>query len=85
MAGIDKTYVSAIQLKEAIEWCKNIGECTLENGFKFKPINFIYGYNDFDNPNFDWDCKEYVLWNTPIWFDRWLWLNCPLFFVKERM
>lgn len=85
MAGIDKTYVTAIQLKEAVEWCKNIGECTLENRFKFKPINFIYGYNDFDNPNFDWNCKEYILWNTPIWFDRWLWLNCPLSFVRERI
>ena len=42
MAGIDKTYVTAIQLKEAIEWCKSIGECTLENGYKFKPIDFIY-------------------------------------------
>ena len=26
-----------------------------------------------------------VLWNTPMWFDRWLWLNCPLSFIKERI
>ena len=25
MAAIDRTYVTAVQLKEAIEWCKNIG------------------------------------------------------------
>ena len=41
MASIDKTYVNKTELLEAINWCKNIGEVTLENGYKFYPLNFI--------------------------------------------
>ena len=84
MAAIDNTYVTAQELKEAIAWAKEVGTCTLDNGYKFKPFNFII-YNDLDNPDFDWNREEYVLWNTPLWFDRWLWLNCPLEFVKDRL
>lgn len=89
MAAIDKTYVTRAELIEAIKWAKEIGEVTLENGYKFAPLNFIYGYNDIDdngvllNPIRETDC--YVLWNTPRWFDRWLWVNCPLSFVKKRL
>lgn len=82
MAAIDKTYVNKEQLLEAIEWAKKVGEVTLENGYKFYPIDFIYGYNDIDKLE---DRNTYVLWNTPMWFDRWLWLNCPLSFIKERI
>lgn len=86
MAEIDKTYVNKEQLLEAVEWAKRVGKATLEDGSTFYPINFIYSYNDIDNPIF-WkeERKEYVLWDTPIWYDRWLWLNCPLSFVKERL
>lgn len=85
MAGIDKTYVTSQELKEAIDWAKTVGTVTMENGYRFKPLGYIYTYNDLDNPNFDWNREEYVLWNTPMWFDRWLWLNCPLEFVKDRL
>lgn len=82
MAAIDKTYVDKTQLLEAIDWAKDVGTVTLENGYKFKPINWIMGYNDLENlPDLD----EYILWNTPVWFDRWLWNNCPLYFVKDRI
>ena len=75
MAGIDKTYVNREQLLEAIEWAKNLGEVTLENGYKFFPLDWIRGYNEIDdngvlNNTNSSDC--YVLWNTPGWFDRWL-------------
>jgi hypothetical protein len=82
MAAIDKTYVNKEQLIETIEWAKKVGEVTLENGYKFCPIDFIYAYNNLDELE---DRDIYVLWNTPSWFDRWLWLNCPLLFVKERI
>lgn len=82
MAAIDRTYVNKEQLLEAIEWAKEVGEVTLENGYKFYPINFIHVYNDIDELE---DEDGYVLWNTPMWFDRWLWLNCPLSFVKGRI
>lgn len=82
MASIDKTYVNKTELLEAINWCKNIGEVTLENGYKFYPLNFILSYNDIDNIE---DKNHYTLWCTPSWFDRWLWLNCPLSFIKDRI
>lgn len=82
MAAIDKTYVNKEQLLEAIEWAKKVGEATLENGYKFYPIDFIYAYNNLDELE---DRDIYVLWNTPMWFDRWLWLNCPLSFVQIRL
>ena len=86
MAAIDKTYVNKEQLLEAIEWAKGVDKATLENGSTFYPLDFIYGYNDLDDPTF-WEKERevYVLWNTPIWYDRWLWLNCPLSFVRERL
>lgn len=89
MAGIDKTYVKYEQLLEAVTWAKNIGEVTLENGHKFFPLDFIKGYHDVDE-NGVLDCEkledhQYILWNTPTWFDRWLWCNCPLSFVKNRL
>lgn len=82
MAAIDKTYVTKDELLEAIAWAKEVGEVSLENGYKFYPLNFICYYNDIDNIE---DKDIYVLWNTPSWFDRWLWLNCPLSFIKERI
>jgi hypothetical protein len=82
MAAIDKTYVNKEQLLEAIEWAKEVGEVTLENGYKFKPLDFIGAYNDIENLI---DTEDYILWNTPMWFDRWLWLNCPLSFVQIRL
>lgn len=82
MAAIDKTYVTKKELLETIAWAKEVGEVSLENGYKFYPLNFICSYNDIDNIE---DKDIYVLWNTPSWFDRWLWLNCPLSFIKERI
>lgn len=86
MAAIDKTYVNKEQLLEAIEWAKEVDKATLEDGSTFYPINFICGYNDIDDPTFwEQEREEYILWNTPTWYDRWLWLNCPLSFVRERL
>lgn len=86
MADIDKTYVTKSELLEAIEWAKKVGIVTAENGYRFEPLAFIHVYNDLDDTHyFDEECEEYVLWNTPTWFDRWLWNNCPLEFVRERL
>lgn len=86
MAAIDKTYVNKQELLEAIDWAKKVGQVEMENGHKFRPLDFIWGYDEIDDPHyFDSEDDEYVLWNTPMWFDRWLWNNCPLEFVKERL
>lgn len=88
MAAIDKTYVNYEQLVEAVKWAISVGEVTLENGYRFRPVDFIYDYNDETGllsvdvtDGFD----DYVLWNTPQWFDRWLVKNCPLDFVQTRL
>lgn len=81
MAAIDKTYVTKEQLLNVYEWAKSVGEVTLENGHVFKPIDFICYYDMNNLPELD----EYVLWNTPTWFDRWLWKNCPLAIVLNRL
>jgi hypothetical protein len=49
MAAIDKTYVTKKELLETIAWAKEVGEVSLENGYKFYPLNFICSYNDIDN------------------------------------
>ena len=86
MAAIDKTYVTKQELLEAIDWAKKVGQVEMENGYIFRPLNFIYAHNDLEDPHyFDEEYDEYVLWNTPIWFDRWLWNNCTLEFVKKRL
>ena len=86
MAAIDKTYTDKEGLIEVIDWCLKVGRCKLENGYTFRPLNFVYGYNELDDnyrPIREQD--TYVVWNTPRWFDRWLWLNCPIDFIKDRL
>ena len=84
MACIDKTYVFKEELREVVNWCLSVGEQTLEDGTVFDPFWMISVELD-ENYNPVNDQEEYILWNTPQWFDRWLWLNCPLDFVKERL
>lgn len=87
MASIDKTYVNKRQFLEAVKWCKEQGVASLENGYKFRPYNMCFGYHDLkeieDTP--DDSNRVFVLWNTPAWYDRWLWLNCPLDFIRKRL
>lgn len=85
MAAIDKTYVNAKEFKQAYDWCKKIGEVTLPNSRVFSPMAFLKSYNNVDDPEFNWNRDIYVLWNTPMWFDRWLWRECPLVFVRDRL
>ncbi len=81
MAGIDKTYVNYQELLEAIDWAKSVGTQTLEDGTEFRPLSWIEDYNENPEPG----RPEYVLWCTPQWLDRWLWLNCPLLFIRNRL
>lgn len=85
MAGIDKTYVNKEQFKKTVEWCKSLGIVRLENGYEFKPIDWCFGYNKSLEDVMDSDQDEFVLWNTPYWLDRWLWNNCPLDFIRNRL
>ena len=86
MATIDKTYTDKNGLIEVIDWCRKVGKCKLENGYAFHPLNFVCGCNELDeNYRPIHEQEEYVVWNTPVWFDRWLWLNCPIDFIKDNL
>lgn len=86
MAAIDKTYANKEELIEVIDWCLKVGKCKLENGYCFRPLNFVRGYNELDeNYKPIYEQNEYVVWNTPTWFDRWLWLNCPIQLIRNRI
>lgn len=83
MAGIDKTYCNREQFFRAVDWIKSVGTVTLENGHTFNPMYWVEGYNDLNN--IADDQEDFILWNTPVWFDRWLWKNCPVDFIRERL
>ena len=86
MAAIDKTYTDKNGLIEVIDWCRKVGKCKLENGYAFHPLNFVREFNELDeNYRPIHKQEEYVVWNTPVWFDRWLWLNCPIDFIKDNL
>lgn len=81
MAAIDKTYVNKEEFLEVVEWVKKIGKVKLENGHEFSPLEFVSYYDLDDLP----ELEEYVLWNTPTWYDRWLWNNCPIECVRKYL
>ena len=91
MAAIDKTYVdNYADWKEAYEWAK-------ANPIPFEYEGKILGYEslvdymyytdltpeDFEGVNQHGRKKEYVLWNTPMWIDRFLIKNCPIEWIQD--
>ncbi len=75
MASIDKTYVNKAEWKEAVQFYNE----TVEQQFKDMGED-IYLYYD-EAPDLD----EFVLWNTSQIQDIWLWKNCQLPFVRNRL
>ncbi len=76
MASIDKTYVNAKQWLEAKQFLQeNHEQIMRELG---STINLYYS----EPPEQD---TEFVLWNTSEITDVWLWKNCPLEFIKQRL
>lgn len=84
MAAIDKTYFSTKkEYHEIRDWCRSMGRVTDDYGNVFRPLDFMYEYEDSDLA--EAPGKEYVLWNTPTYFDIWLIRNCPVGFVQQRL
>ena len=76
-ASIDKTYLSYDKYLELKDWCKNT-ELIYDNGIKGSPKDFLYSYIEpYEG--------ELPVWNTPEAFNRWLFFNCPLPFIQERL
>lgn len=77
MAGIDKTYLRYDEYLVLKEWCENT-QLVYDNGVIGSPSDFLYLY---DEPYEGEAC----VWNTPTSFDHWLYHNCPLSFIQERL
>lgn len=77
MACIDKLYIKYDEYLVLKQWCEQT-ELTYNNGKKGSPKDFLFSYKEpYEG--------EAPVWNTPQAFDNWLYYNCPLSFVKERL
>lgn len=76
-AAIDKTYLKYQDYLILKDWCDKT-ELIYDNGVKGSPKDFLFSYNEpYEG--------EAPVWNTPESFDRWLYYNCPLSFIQERL
>lgn len=77
MAAIDKTYLKWEDYLILKEWCENT-EFTYDNEVKGSPMDFLYLFKEpYEG--------EAPVWNTPTAFDKWLYHNCPLEFIQNRL
>ena len=84
MAGIDKTYANTWeQYKEIRDWAED-KVVEYPNGIKEHLSNYVYLWNEDDFSGDDFN-GERPVWNTPTCLDRWLWLNCPIELVRQRL
>lgn len=89
------------QYKEVHDWADSVGRVTDEYGNTFRPIDFMCDWtvesyhkayieqikyfkkkSDVSDPE---KYIEFILWNTPTYFDVWLIRNCPIKFIQERL
>ena len=70
MASIDKIYGTHPQREEFLAWI-------LEHKPKAKVHFYEWLWEDVD--------QEHPITNFPEKVDRWLWVNCPIQFVRERL
>lgn len=82
MAAIDKTYIDNWKdYSEIKEWCDKQGKVTDDFGNTFKPINFLWEYEEKDFAS----GSEHPIWNTPLYFDIYLIRNCPLEIIQNNL
>lgn len=76
-ACIDKTYLSYKDYLTLKDWCKQT-KLIYANNKEGSPMDFLLLYNEpYEG--------EAPVWNTSESFDRWLYFNCPLPFIQERL
>lgn len=85
MATIDKTYVSNwSDYKEIRDWAKVTDMIYPDGTNGGKMINWFY-YPNLTEKDFADEDTEYVLWNTPMSVDMFLYNNCPFKLVQDRL
>lgn len=85
MAAIDKTYVSNwSDYKEIRDWAKVTDMIYPDGTNGGKMIDWFY-YPNLTEQDFSDENTEYVLWNTAMSVDMFLYKNCPFKLVQDRL
>lgn len=77
MSCIDKTYLSYEDYLILKDWCEET-KLIYDNNVEGSPKDFLFSYDKSYE-------GEAPVWNTSENFDRWLYHNCPLTFIQERL
>lgn len=86
MAAIDKTYVNNKKdYDDLMDWAGTQKVCTTPIGESFDIRDYMYGWNKEDVLNAFANGAEIPIWNTPQAVDKYLYKNCPLKFVQDRL
>lgn len=83
MADLNETFVTSLEHDMVREWAKELGNITLETGHVFNLLDWVVGLpKDFNQGR---RIDTYLLWVTPVYLDRWIYLNCPFPFIREDL
>ena len=86
MAAIDKTYINNKKDYEDLKnWVSTQGTYTTSIGESFNIRDYMYNWDENAVLRALENGKEVPIWNTPEMVDKYLYKNCPLKFVQDRL
>ena len=86
MAAIDKTYVNNKKdYDDLINWVNTQSTYITPIGELFNIKDYMYEWNEEDVLNAFNNNREIPVWNTPQVVDKYLYKNCPLKFIQNRL
>ena len=86
MAAIDKTYINNKKDYEDLKnWVSTQKTCTTPIGETFNIRDYMYKWDENAVLRALENGKEVPIWNTPEAVDKYLYKNCPLKFVQDRL
>lgn len=86
MAAIDKTYINNKKdYDDLINWVNTQSTYITSIGESFNIKDYMYEWNEEDVLNAFNNNKEIPIWNTPQVVDKYLYKNCPLKFIQDRL
>ena len=86
MAAIDKTYINNKKdYDDLINWVNTQSTYITSIGESFNIKDYMYEWNEKDVLNAFNNNKEIPVWNTPQVVDKYLYKNCPLKFIQNRL
>lgn len=84
MAAIDKIYCSYRKdFVEFYEWCEMFEEERYKDTQKYLTDYFYITPQQWDGK--DKNVRERPITNTPFVIDKWLWMHCPIRFIRDRL